>query len=1493
MTLRVLIVDDKPQNLDLLTTILQSSGCEVDEARHGAEALIKARQSPPAIIISDLLMPVMDGYTLLRHWRSDARLRSIPFVVYTATYTEPKDEKLAFNLGADAFILKPAAPETFMARIQGVLEQHRTGDFSVQTLQAATEVSLKDYSDTLIRKLEEKTLQLEQSNRDLKEREASLHSLVKGTSGVGSDFFAALVSELTVALQVRYAFVGKLLQQERIGMVAVWGDGHLAENFEYDMKGTPCSNVVGKTMCHYPVGVAKQFPEDRMLVDMGVEAYLAMPLFAADGRALGLLAVLHDKELPLAQTSRDLLNIFTGRAAAELERIETEAELRALFASMNDKILVFDADGRHLKVAPTNPTSVFKREVNRVGKTVHEIYPPELADFFLKNIRRSLKEASRLNVEYVVPIDGKDAWFDCSVSPMSDDSVVWVARDVTDQKRAENERKAIFEIIQGAIKAPNLDEYLKLVHRSISEIIYAENCFVMLPDPATELHHFVFWADKFDPVPEPGPSDKGFSSLVLRSGKPQLITKEKRQALFDQGLAEQVGSTSPSWIGVPLKTPTSTIGVLAVQHYEIENAYSERDLEFLASVGDQVALAIERKRSDQLLAESRERYHDLVENAIDIIYTHDLNGNYTSVNAAVERVAGYTTEEALAMNLTQSVAPEYIGMSRQMIVDKLAGKPVTAYELEIIAKDGRRIPLEVNTRIVYQDGVATGVQGIARDITERRQQEKARLASERKYKDIFNLAPVGIYQSSVDGTLLTANNALADMLGYDSTADLLQVNLADIYLTKHERDKLVAEYQDIGYVVDLDIQWRRNDGSPIWVQLTAHTVTETDGNQFYFEGFVRDVTEKKQAIEALRDSDEKFHQLADNIADVFWIRSTDLNELIYVSPAYEQVWGRTVESLHAQPDKWMEFVLPEDRELVRAAFAALNDEQPRLNVDYRIVRPDGEIRWVRTRAFPVRDAAGKLFRYAGIVSDITEARKADEALRESEASNRAMLESALDCLVAIDHEGTIIEFNPSAERTFGFTRDEAIGHEMAELIIPPGLRESHRRGLKRYLENGKGPAIGRRLELSAVRKSGEEFPIELTIAHIAGSMPPAFTGFIRDMTESKRTEAALKLSEDQLRQSQKMEAVGQLAGGIAHDFNNLLTAITGYSELSLSKMPADDPLRHNVSEIKEAGTRAAELTSQLLAFSRKQVLKPIVHNVNSSITNIEKMLRRIIKENIELRTILDPDVGNIKADPGQIEQVIMNLVVNARDAMPNGGRLTIETQNYIADDEYLALHIGATPGHFVKITFTDTGEGMDKQTQNQMFEPFFTTKDVGKGTGLGLSTVHGIVKQSGGDITVYSEVGHGTILNIYLPRVEEDIQKHRWLGDSDDDLSGSESILLVEDEEVVRNLVSEILTGYGYNVLEANSGKAALAICETGAESIQLVLSDVVMPKMSGPELKVKLAELYPEIKVLFMSGYTDGSISESGILDSSAAFIEKPFSPDSLARKVRDFLDT
>lgn len=518
-----------------------------------------------------------------------------------------------------------------------------------------------------------------------------------------------------------------------------------------------------------------------------------------------------------------------------------------------------------------------------------------------------------------------------------------------------------------------------------------------------------------------------------------------------------------------------------------------------------------------------------------------------------------------------------------------------------------------------------------------------------------------------------------------------------------------------------------------------------------------------------------------------------------------------------------------------------------------------------------------------LINETIQRQEIEAALHESEERYRRLVELSFDAII-IHSEGKFVYVNEPGIDLYGATPpQELIGRSILD-FVHPDEGESVWAQINPAKENGaEVPLTEERL----IRADGTTVEVEVAALPISFQGRPAMQVVVRDITRRKQLE-------EHLRQSQKMEAIGRLAGGIAHDFNNLLTVIIGYTELLLHRLNNQHPLRKHIEEIYHAGERAAVLTRQLLAFSRKQVLQPKVLDLNQIIENMEKMLRPIIGEDVELIKLLVDDLGTVKADPGQIEQVIMNLAVNAREVMPQGGTLTIETKNIVLEKEQMRQFPGLSPGPHVVLTICDTGTGMDAETQAHIFEPFFTTKEQGKGTGLGLATVHGIVKQSEGHISVSSRVGEGTSFSIYLPRAEQTADADEASQSTSPVLPGSETILLVEDETVVRNLAQRVLLRNGYTVLVANRGTEALQAFQQHDGPIHLLLTDVVMPGgMNGRQLAERLLAQHPKLKVLYMSGYTDDIVVRHGVLDSDVAFLEKPFSASGLARKVSQILNS
>ncbi|MCH7766753.1 MAG: PAS domain S-box protein [Acidobacteria bacterium] len=640
--------------------------------------------------------------------------------------------------------------------------------------------------------------------------------------------------------------------------------------------------------------------------------------------------------------------------------------------------------------------------------------------------------------------------------------------------------------------------------------------------------------------------------------------------------------------------------------------------------------------------------------------------------------------------------------------------------------------------------------------------------------------------------------------------------------------------------------------------------------------------ERKRAETVLRRSESSLAD-AQRIAHLGnWDWDIVHNELRW-SDEIHRIFGLAQQELGATYEAFLASVHPDDREFVKKSVNEAFYEKKPYNIDHRIVLPDGSERLVHERAEVTFDEAGKPTRMVGTVYDITERKRAEDALRKSEERFRRIFYDSQVGMTLTTADTRFVQVNKAFLNMLGYTEEELLGLSVSKIVhsddwqdhLP--VAEQVEKGELDFFEH----------EKRLLHKRGHEIWCLTSVSIIRDSTGKILfsLGQYIDLTERRKLE-------EQFQQAQKMEAVGRLAGGVAHDFNNLLMVMRGYTELMLGRLSANDPLRSNAEEIQKAADRATSLTQQLLAFSRKQVMQPKIFDLNAVVSDTEKMLRRLIGEDIELATILGAELGRVKADPGQIEQVILNLAVNARDAMPQGGKLVLETANVELTQAFARQHPGVTPGPHVMLAMSDTGVGMDAETQARIFEPFFTTKEKGKGTGLGLATVYGIVKQSGGYIWVYSEAGQGTTFEIYLPRVEDAVTTDQEEQVASQPPSGSETVLLVEDEEPVRKLAREFLENTGYTVLEAEDPVEAMHLSDRHQGPIHLMVTDVVMPKMSGHELAQQMASVRPEMKVLYVSGYTDDALGQYGVPTQDSFFLQKPFSLDTLARKMRTLLE-
>ncbi len=738
-------------------------------------------------------------------------------------------------------------------------------------------------------------------------------------------------------------------------------------------------------------------------------------------------------------------------------------------------------------------------------------------------------------------------------------------------------------------------------------------------------------------------------------------------------------------------------------------------------------------------------------------------------------------------------------------------------------------------------------------------------------------APEGAFWVGPDARFLYVNDTACRTLGY-SREELLSMTLRDIdpYFSAEawpEKWQLTQQ----GGTLTFESRHRTKDGKLIPVEITS-SYLEFNGKG-YACAFARDISARKKAAKELKESENRLRAIFESAPISIKLLSqngilVEMNQAglaMVEADRPELVLGRPI----------IEFIVPEYRDtFTSCSQRVLLGEK--VGMEYEIIGLKGTRRLLESHATPLRNAKGEICVLA-VALDATDHRRAKEALVQSEERYRELFENANDTIFTIDLQGNFTSVNNAGERVLGYSREEALRMNIAN-VLPPGQLELARGAQERSLRGEDTAAI---CELEINTKNGKQIPLEISpsVIHREGK-PVGFQFVARDVSERRRLE-------DRVRASQKMEAVGRLAGGVAHDFNNLLTAVLGYSDLLLTEIEPGLPMREDVEAIKKAGQRAAMLTRQLLAFSRRQILLPQLLDLNVVVSNLDKILRRLLGEDIDLVFHPGEGLGIVKADPGQIEQVLLNLAINSRDAMPRGGKLVIQTANAEVDRTE-ALRLGLLhAGLYVVLSVTDTGPGIDEAARDHLFEPFFTTKEQGKGTGLGLSTVYGTVKQSGGSIAVESEPDKGARFSIYLPRADGVIKSPQPPAAIPASLRGSETVLVVEDEDAVRDLVRSVLRTYGYNVLEARHGVEALQVIGNYPDRVHLVLTDLVMPRMGGLQLAEQLAQLHPGTKMLYMSGYTDSVVFREGAFDLNLAFLQKPFSPEVLVEKTRSVLDS
>ncbi len=760
---------------------------------------------------------------------------------------------------------------------------------------------------------------------------------------------------------------------------------------------------------------------------------------------------------------------------------------------------------------------------------------------------------------------------------------------------------------------------------------------------------------------------------------------------------------------------------------------------------------------------------------------------------------------------------------------------------------------------------------------ERRRTENALRQSEERYRLLFDSNPLPMWVFSLETLRFLAVNSAA-VLHYGYTREeFLAMTIKDIRPAE-DIPALLENIAEVKHGIDKSGFWkhRKKNGDIIDVEITSHEVAFAGERAELI--LANDVTERKKAEDAIRFQ----AHLLDTVEQA--VIATNLEGIvIYWNRFAHKLYGWS--AAEAVGRYITELTTPEIGQRQAAGILSQLRNGKSWTGEFTVQNKRGETFPARVFDSPVSGGNGELIGIIGISFDITEQRRTEEALRQAEIRYRSLVEMspAIVYLVEPFPPYAPIYVSPNVG-VFGYSSEEWLSRADMWLNL---IHEDDRERVLRNTEDALKQRNNTEIEYRIVARDGKIHSVHDKGCFISDEQGNkiSWQGVIVDITETRKLE-------EQLRLSQKLESVGRLAGGIAHDFNNMLTAINGYSGMILKQIGADHPLSSKVLEIKKAGERSAALTHQLLAFSRQQILKPRILNINEVIVDTSNMLQRLIGEDVQLNILTAPKAGQVEVDPGQLTQVIVNLAVNARDAMPGGGNLTFETASVYLDEAEAALKPPMQTGHYVLVSISDIGSGMDAETRERIFEPFFTTKEIGRGTGLGLATVYGIIKQSNGFIWVESETGKGTTFKIYFPRADKQSIEDETPGVSAEDFGGSETILLVEDEENVRNLAREILETGGYNVIEAKNGVEALEICRNSDCKIDLLITDVVMPEMGGRELAEKTAEIYPDIPQLFISGYTSDSIFREGLIKEDINFIQKPFTFEALLHRVRKLLD-
>jgi PAS domain S-box-containing protein len=1381
--MNILIVDDSPSNRKLLRAILEAENLTVFEAADGVEALAVMEREKIVAVISDILMPRMDGYRLCLELRSSDKFAATPFIFYTSTYTSPSDEKTAIEMGADDFLKKPSPVAEIIQALHNAVEsaprrQSKTGG-------PPPELDLmKEYNARLVAKLEKKNEELQARTESLQQSELHKRAILDSAIDciIGMDHEGRII-EFNPAAEKTFGYA-------RV-------------------------EVVGREMAELIIPQAL-----RERHRQGLARLLVTRDETYTGRRLEMNAQRRDgTEFPVELTITRVAGVeppmFTGFVRDITGRKLAEEQLRlqavALEAAAN-AIMVTDRNGAILWVNPAFETLTGYSAADAIGQSPRLLKSGKHGQGFYRHLWDTVLSGQTWQGEFTNRRkDGSLFWGEQTITPVMSETgaithFIGIMNDVTERRQAERDLHAMHQRLRHLLAhSPALIYESRLDTLAIVPRLKSENAAALFGFTVEESNQPDWWSANLHP------DDRPPAMAALRSAVEEGRSHIEYRFRHKDGTFRWV-EDSKRLVRDAAGRPQAIVGVWL-------DITERKQAELHAAAFSNLGLRLSSAKTAQEAAE-------IILGVADTLFGWDAC-----------TLDLYSPEKDRVYNVLNKDTIDGLRVDCPANIHDTEPPPLT------------RRTIEEGGRLILQDPPDSSSPGTAG--------EAARPSAS------IMLAPIRD-RSKVIGVLS------------------------------------IRSYRPKAYnPQDLN---------------TLQSLADHCGGAL----------NRIQAEAGLHESEGRFRQLAENIHEVFWVTSVDWTTVLYVSPAYEKVWGRTCAGLYADPGSWVEATVEDDRPIHQAATGKSRQGES-FQCEYRIRRPDGEVRWICDRGFPVRDSGGRLVRVVGVAEDITQRKRVEQRLTTHHAVTRALAESStlletarkilpaicqqlewdIGGLWIVERKTTrlhCVEFWHPPSREFetlaALSRVTALamGEGLPGRVwksgqpawVPDLAGEPDFPGRPKAIEIGLHAAIAFPIKLR-----GETLGvIELLSAQVR---PPDddLAGMFATVGSQIGQFIERKQMEEQFRQGQKMEAFGQLAGGVAHDFNNILSVILGYTNLLICDADLSPEVNDQLKQIYTAGERAANLTRQLLTFSRKKQMEVSALDLNAVIGNMTKMFGRIIGEDIKLQCNFSGHLPSIEADEGMMEQVVMNLAVNARDAMPKGGQLIIGTDPVRRDAACVRNNTEARAGEFVCLSMRDTGCGMTSEVKARIFEPFFTTKGVGHGTGLGLATVYGIVQQHRGWIEVESQVGTGTTFKIFLPArpgvaaaAEPAAPETRVRG-------GNETILLVEDEATVRSLAKIILQRYGYRVWDAASGVEALNVWKELGSKIDLLLTDMVMPDgITGRELAKQLRARKPDLKVIYTSGYSMDLDGTAFRLKEAATFLQKPYHPLKLAQAVRKRLD-